>query len=339
MRVLAVMLALSLVACHGSKSKKAAATAEKEAAYGQPAARSGPFTNLTVHHLIFQEASGIRLKIAYLHARLYPTKPSVIPSFDQPSSFELETQDGVAAIDLGDLSLLLNSGVLSGSQLKDVKLKANGQDLVLSAILHKGVPLPVQMTGQLALSPDGRVRVHVTKLGVLKVPVKALLAKFNLTASDLVKPNAQGIEVDKDDIYIDASKMLPPPHNIGRVSDVHFSQNGDLVLTYGKGQPEAVEIREWRNFMAMRGGAIHFGKITMYDADILFIDMSQDDWFEFDLPRYQEQLVNGFGRLTPTAGLQVFMPDISRVPKNLANNNISLQWMKNRNAPVPVAVP
>jgi hypothetical protein len=46
----------------------------------------------------------------------------------------------------------------------------------------------------------------------------------------------------------------------------------------------------------------------MANADIVMIDSSQDAWFDFDLSHYQRQLVNGTIRMTPRAGLRIFMP-------------------------------
>jgi hypothetical protein len=39
--------------------------------------------------------------------------------------------------------------------------------------------------------------------------------------------------------------------------------------------------------------------------------------------------------MTPQAGLQIFMPDLDKIPKNTANQNISIEWLKNRNTPPP----
>jgi hypothetical protein len=65
------------------------------------------------------------------------------------------------------------------------------------------------------------------------------------------------------------------------------------------------------------------------------IDVSNDLWFKFDLDHYQQQLVNGYSRMTPQAGLQIFMPDIDKIPRNRATQNISLEWARNRNLPPP----
>jgi hypothetical protein len=76
----------------------------------------------------------------------------------------------------------------------------------------------------------------------------------------------------------------------------------------------------------------------MSPVDLIMIDISQDAWFDLDLSRYQEQLVNGYTRVTPQAGLQIFMPDLSQIPANKANQNISIEWLKNRNLPPPSSV-
>jgi hypothetical protein len=73
----------------------------------------------------------------------------------------------------------------------------------------------------------------------------------------------------------------------------------------------------------------------MHPVDLIMIDMSDDAWFDLDLAHYQQQLVNGYVRMTPQAGLQIFMPDLDTIPHNNVNQNISIQWMKNRNLPPP----
>jgi hypothetical protein len=73
----------------------------------------------------------------------------------------------------------------------------------------------------------------------------------------------------------------------------------------------------------------------MRHVDLIMVDPSNDAWFDLDLAHYQEQLVNGYTRMTPQAGLQIFMPDLDRIPHDKANQNIGMEWLKNRNAPPP----
>ena len=73
----------------------------------------------------------------------------------------------------------------------------------------------------------------------------------------------------------------------------------------------------------------------MHHVDLIMIDISKDPWFDIDLAHYQEQLVNGYTRMTPQAGLQIFMPDLREIPYDKKNQNISIEWLKNRNLPPP----
>jgi hypothetical protein len=73
----------------------------------------------------------------------------------------------------------------------------------------------------------------------------------------------------------------------------------------------------------------------MHDVDLTMVDLSDDAWFDLDLNNYQKQLVNGYTRMTPEAGLQIFMPDLDSLPQNKGTQNISLEWLKHRDLPPP----
>jgi hypothetical protein len=94
-------------------------------------------------------------------------------------------------------------------------------------------------------------------------------------------------------------------------------------------------VEQWRNFLRLNEGSIDFGKLTMNNVDLIMIDLSNDAWFDLDLAHYQEQLVNGYTRMTPQAGLQIFMPDVDEIAQPKRNKNTSIEWFKNRNAPPP----
>jgi hypothetical protein len=95
-------------------------------------------------------------------------------------------------------------------------------------------------------------------------------------------------------------------------------------------------VEQWRNFLKLSDGTIDFGKLTMRHVDLIMIDLSNDAWFDLDLTHYQEQLVNGYTSMTPQAGLQIFMPDLDELRhNNKATQNVSMEWLKNRNSPPP----
>ncbi len=348
MRVVAGFLAVLLISC-GSKQSKKPASAPQASVLGSTAApnsasaksAAASYTEIVIHNLILHQSTGLKVNVRWLRGRMYATKPNVYPSFDEPGSFVLDIEDGLIGSSLADLTSALNSGMLRGSPLEKISLSGQGKQITLRGTLHKGIPLPIEMIGELSPSSNGdKIRIHVTKLEVLKIPVKGFLGALKIQTAELIDPKGgNGIQATGDDIEIDPSKLLPPPRNIGKLTDIHFAKNGDLVEVYGSARPDVTRFKQWRNFMRLRGGTLKFGKLAMQDADILVVDTSQADWFNFDLAHYEEQLVNGDVRITPQAGLQIFMPDINKIPKTKANQSISMQWVKNRNAPPPPDVP
>lgn len=292
-------------------------------------------TRVVMHNVLLSESPGPHLQVRWLRGRMRPARPNQIPTFDEPSSFVLDIQDAVISTSLSDLSAALNGGMLKSSPLEHVSLGAQGQQLKLTGTLHKGIPLPFEMISDVASSTDGRIRMHIEKMRVLHVPVVALLKTFDLKAADLVSPKgARGVEVVGNDIYFDPAQILPQPRKQGKLTAVHI-MSGSLVEVYGSAARDVERTAQWRNFLRLKGGTLGFGKLTMHNVDIAMIDVSNDAWFKFDLSHYQEQLVNGYTRITPQAGLQIFMPDIDKVPQTKANQKISLEWAKNRNLPPP----
>ncbi len=340
--------ALFLSSC-GSKPQPAASSQSKPEAKpaASPAEASDPgrenpatnarYTEIYMHNVMLSEQAGLKLRVRWLRGKMFPSRPGVVPSFDEPSSFKLDIEAGVVGISFDDLNHALNNGMLKSSKLENVKVSpVSRQQIKMTATLHKGVPLPIEMTSDLAAAPDGRIVLHVRKMRVLKMPIKGLLDALHVTAGDLVDPKgAAGVEVSHDDIYFDPEQILPPPRKRGKLTDVHIGKLGDIVEVYGEARPEVQQVREWRNFINLQGGVLEFGKLTMQHVDLVMIDISNDDWFKFDLPHYQEQLVYGYTRMTQQAGLRIFMPDVDRIPRGQATHNVTLDWMKNRNLPPP----
>jgi hypothetical protein len=277
----------------------------------------------------------VKMRVRWLRGILTPTNRKIIPSFDEPGSFALNIQEGAASIGVDDLGAALNSSLLKSSALKDVKLSQSGSQLKLNGTLQKGFPLPIEVNADIDASPDGRVHIHMAKIRVLKMPVKTLMKVLDIKTADMVDPKgSKGIEVRGDDIYIDPEQVLPEPRKRGKLTAVRL-ESGSVLAFYGNSRTDIVKTKEWRNFISIRGGSLEMGKLTMNYADIVMIDLSRDDWFEFDLTNYQQQLTNGFIRMTPQAGLRVFMPSSSKVPAKAGNNVTHLQWMKNRNQAPP----
>ena len=297
-------------------------------------------TRIYTHNLLLRKGPDFRIYIRWLNGEMKRTKKTVDPSFDDPDSFVLEVQKGIIHANIGDISHFLNTGAVSGSPLTDISIAGNGNQLTLHGTIHKlHIPLPIGLNGTISSSPDGRIHLHVDRLSVLKLPVKGLLGDFHLTIADLMgNTSVAGVETSQNDIYFDTQKLLPPPHIHGPLTKVTF-KNPDIEIMYGDAQNDVVRTEQWHNFMALKGGTLDFGKLTMHHVDLIMIDTSKDAWFDLDLVNYQAQLVNGYTRMTPQAGLEIFMPDLDELPPQHAKQSISKEWIKNRNLPPPPDIP
>jgi hypothetical protein len=342
------IVALILVGCLAwyagvRRSKPAPQAADVGSSQTDPATVGGDertSTRIYAHNLMLRKGPDFRIYVRWLNGQMVRTNKSVNPSFDEPDSFVLEVQRGIIHANIGDISHFLNAGNVSGSPLENISLTGNGSQISVHGTIHKfHIPLPVGLDGTISASPDGRIHLHVDRLSVLKLPVKGLLGDFHVSIADLMgKTSVAGVEVSQNDIYFDTQKLLPAPHIHGKLTSVR-AVNPDIEVMYGDAENDAARTAEWHNFLALKGGTLDFGKLTMHHVDIVMIDASKDAWFDLDLVNYQAQLVNGYTRMTPQAGLEIFMPGLDKVTPQPANQSISAEWLKNRNLPPPPGVP
>ncbi len=288
-------------------------------------------TRIHAHNLLLRKGPNFRVYVRWLDGQLARTRAGAIPSFDDPDSFYLNVHAGVLRTNIGDIGNFLNT---LSSPLQHVTLSADGDLLKLTGTVRKIAPLPVQLIGEVSATSDNRIRVHVTKLDVLKVPLKGLLGLFRVSLVDLFKQSIDGVEVSGNDVFLDTQKLLPPPHIRGKLTKVHVV-SPDIEEIFGNAAEDVQRVELWRNFLSLKGGALSFGKLTMNSVDLIMIDISKDPWFDLDLVNYQAQLTSGYTRVTSQAALQIFMPDFREVQPAKATLDTSIEWFKNRNIPPP----
>src|SRR3954452_19960527 len=293
-------------------------------------------TNVYAHNLMLRKGPSFRVYVRWLRGQMARAHRNVDPSFDDPESFFLDIKNGVLRANIGDLAKFLNTAATK-SPLTNITLSGDGDQIKLRGTLHKVVSFPVELIGTISALQDNRIQVRITKLNLLKIPFKGLLGTFNVKLADLFHPEGiPGVQITGNDIFFDTQTLLPPPHIRGQLTKIHIV-NPDLEEVYGDAQEDVERVEQWRNFLRLSGGTIDFGKLTMHHVDLIMIDISKDPWFDLDLANYQDQLVNGYTRMTPQAGLQIFMPDRRELPKNSAKP-VSIEWFKNRNNAPPADV-
>ena len=137
-RKLAAVLFLALLIA-GCRSKTPSAPQPSQATR-KPASQNAPVpaspsnekassdqTVVLMHNVILDEPHGFKLRVRWLRGTMRPTRPGVVPSFDDANSFTVDVGDGVVALNLAEMATVLNSGMLKDSPLSNVSLAGSGQ--------------------------------------------------------------------------------------------------------------------------------------------------------------------------------------------------------------------
>ncbi|HEX4771931.1 MAG TPA: hypothetical protein VH351_13920 [Bryobacteraceae bacterium] len=317
------------------KTTKAAATTASDQSSAPPAntPTNTSETRIHAHNLLLRKGPSFRIYVTWLDGDLARTHRNVNPSLDDSNSFYLDVHSGMVRANIGDLGNYLNT-VLTDTPLQHISLLADSDQLKMTGTLKKIVPLPIELVGQVSTTSDNRIRLHVTKLDVLKIPLKGLLGFVKISLADFFKQDIQGVEINGNDLLFDTQKLMPAPRIRGQLTKVRVV-SPDIEEVYGGAVDDAQRVELWRNYLSLKGGALNFGKLTMNDVDLMMIDISKDPWFDLDLVNYRTQLSSGYTRMTAQMGLQIFMPDLREVQPAKPEQNTNIEWFKNRNIPPP----
>jgi hypothetical protein len=270
-------------------------------------------TRVEMKNVNFHSQDDFVLRIRGLRGVFLRKNPSTPVVFDDKRSFVMRIDSGTVGIRLDNLAELLNNYVFAypKAPLKKIEISAKGNQLKLSAQMHKVIDVPVRIVGTLSPTPEGKIRLHPESMKAAGLPVKGFMHLFGLDLSEVMKANEErGVRIDGDDIIMDQERMLPPPAIRGRITAIRV-ENDEVVQDFGGGSK--LSAAKGSNYMSYRGGTLRFGKLTMNNADLKIVDTDPGNPFDFSMDHYNTQLVAGTSKNTPSFGLVVYMPDYYKV--------------------------
>jgi hypothetical protein len=278
-----------------------------------PATKLDAPVNAAFRNVHLHVDPSIVLEIRHIDGALLSTVPDQPPVFDDQRSFTLRIDSGVVAMSPEGLSDLLNHYVFAydGAPLKNLKISIVNGQLHQEGTLHKGVNVPFAIDADISATPDGRIRLHPTKVKAAGLPTGGLMKLFGIELDELIKlKQTPGVQIQDNDFLLAPDRLLPAPKIAGHLTRVLIDGNR-IVETFGTGTVAKITPPDprARNFMYYRGGTLRFGKLTMSDADMQLIDANPRNPFEFFPERYIVQLVAGYSKNTLSGGLKVYMPD------------------------------
>jgi hypothetical protein len=279
---------------------------------GRGGSSSGP-VSVDFQNVHFHVADGVVMEVRRLQGALVGTRSDGPPTFDDIKSYKLRIDAGEIAMTSSSLTALLNGHVFNydGAPITNVKLTFENGHVKQTGTLHKGVPVPVAIVGDLSTTPDGRIRLHPASMKAAGIPARGVMKLFHLELDDLVRSNrARGFETRDNDLLLDPNLLLPDPQISGHLVGIRV--DGDRIVQ-SFGRTPAGGSGGFRNYMHYRGNVLRFGRLTMHDTDLRLIDTDPRDPFEFSPAGYVKQLVAGYSKNSADGRLRVYMPDLDAV--------------------------
>jgi hypothetical protein len=287
------------------------------------AERSDTSTLFLMRHVDFHVGEGVVLRVRRLDGEMRSLRPGEPIVFDDKRSFVIHIGWAEVGLTGADLTNLMNGYVFNyrGAPLRNLVVRPDGSQIHLRGILHKVVDIPFEIVSSGSVTPDGRLRLHPTNVKICSIDGGGLMRALGIKLESLLDlSKAKGVTVKGNDLYIEPTRVIPPPAIEGRLTNVRV-EGDQLVQTFGDAPgPEPTNLPDptAANYMRFRGGTLRFGKLFMVHADMQIIDQDPSDPFDFSIDEYNTQLVAGFSRNTPTLGLKVYMPDLNDVGKPAA---------------------
>jgi hypothetical protein len=322
----------SVVVCMAFVILPGLTAAQDQTPASKPAAEKSDGTvQAQMRNVVFRFTDNVAVHIKTMNGALLPAGGNDIPVFDDKSSFILRLDAAEITITPQDLGNVLNSYVFArpGAPLAGVSVSIDKDHLKLKGRLREKGQIPFETLGSLSLTPEGKVRLHTEQVKALGVPVKGLMNAFGIDVGDLIKSGkVPGVEAQENDLVLDLSTVLPPPHIQGKVVSIRIE--GDyIVLVFGDSGKTAVKLQN-RNYMAFKGNKLRFGKLTMDDADVTLLDMDPQDPMVFFLDHYRDQLAAGYTKISSSFALRVYIPDFDKLKKPADPSEESKRKEKNQ---------
>ena len=138
-------------------------------------------TQVAMRNVDFHADSSIVLRIHHLRGTMRGRDGRPIV-FDDKRSFTFRLAFAEVSLTAEDLAELLNRHVFAfkGAPLRRLAIRMQGEELEQSGQMKKGFWLPFRVRARVAATPDGRIRLHPTRVRVLGIPAEAVMRWFGI---------------------------------------------------------------------------------------------------------------------------------------------------------------
>ena len=254
----------------------------------------------------------IILRIGYLRGQLVPTKPGAPAILDDSHSFVLAIDSARIRVSAKSIGDLLNRYVFDyrGAPLRALQVTVEGNRLRQRGRMNG---MPFSILSEVRVTPEGELRLQPVSIKAFGIPVKGIMEFLGMRLQKMLDlRKATGIRVEKNDLVISPTAIVPPPRIRGRLAGIELSDSSMVQVFRPLRGPTPAPLERpdtAANYMYFRSGSLRFGLLTMTPADLYIKDADPSNAFDVFLAHYTDQLVAGFSRNTVSYGLITTMPE------------------------------
>src|ERR1700684_4409289 len=157
---------------------------------------------IDIHHVALGVSDSVTIHVRTLHGEVLRTSPAKPATLDDPLSFKIRVTSATVGLTGSDLGGILNTVVFAypNAPLRDLQVRTDGDQIIQTGLIHKGVDLRFRLHGTLTLMPDGRIRIHPTEMRILGINGEKVLSLVGLHLDNIIDlKGAKGATVKGDD--------------------------------------------------------------------------------------------------------------------------------------------
>ncbi len=290
---------------------------------------------LTMNNVALVAAPGVTIDVVRMKGSLRSThgtgeRTGEGIDLEKPHSFDVVVDDAevrVRADILQKLAWRVDREVpgFAGARVALSRVLVRKGRVVQEGTLALGpLNVPFTVTGTLAATKSGDVRVEVISAHVGGVDTKRIVDALDLDLRELLNRGAKGPPNgvkggESLSLVVSLSAMETKPRMIGKVRSVRIEDDVVVVLLGDKPEQAASSAARGvrgANSLVIAGGYLVLGKMTMKGAIAELID-TDDDALMIDMKHFQRQLYASVCRATPQ-GVRIHMVDANDVRRAAA---------------------
>lgn len=304
--------AIALLAGCGATPTARPALTTAQARGLQAAARGSATTRFMAANMVYRVDKDLRVLLDELDADILRQGTRPFDPADR-ENYAIGLKHAKARLEPAALEALLNTYVFGDGEapLKELRVAVKDGKVHLAGKLKKGIWLGFEIEGDVAATPDGRVRMTPRVIKSMGIRVDDLMKLVGLDLTRLLKARAEkGVVIEGDAIVLDPAKMFPPPKLVGPVADVKLDR-GLIALTFRDGAARPLPALPVRapNWIALYGGAVRVNAVVAEDAKIQLVDAHPADPFVYALQFFRESLEGGFVVAGRSGHMVAYLPD------------------------------